>query len=251
MRSFRLRFRPLVLGLAALAALALVATEADARAGGGRSSGSRGGFTNSPPPITRTAPNAASPLERSMTQPGQPGTFSRQATPARQPGMFGGLFNRPGLLGGLFAGFLGAGLLGLLFGHGLFGGLGGLASIFGLLIQIALVVIVARLIWGWWQRRSMPAFAGGPSLRDVGSRSPGRAADGGGTGFAGSAVTIGQEDYDTFERLLGEIQAAYGAEDLNALRQRATPEMVSYFADDLAQNSSRGVVNRVSDAKLL
>src|SRR5262249_30937307 len=115
MRSFRLRFRPLVLGLAALAALALVATEADARVGGGRSSGSRGSFTSSPPPVTRTAPNAASPLERSMTQPGQPGAFTRQAAPARQTGgMFGGLFNRPGFLGGLFAGFLGAGLLGLL-----------------------------------------------------------------------------------------------------------------------------------------
>src|SRR5262245_64480967 len=105
MTSFRLRFRPLVLGLAALSARAPFATEADARVGGSRSSGSRGGFTNSPPPVTRTAPNTAAPLERSMTQPGQPGAFNRQATPARQPGMFGGLFNRPGFLGGLFAGF--------------------------------------------------------------------------------------------------------------------------------------------------
>ena len=260
MTSFRLRFRPLVLGLAALAALALVATEADARVGGGRSSGSRGGFTNSPPPITRTAPNAAAPMERSMTQPGQPGMFGRQATPARQPGMFGGLFNRPGFLGGLFAGFLGAGLLGLLFGHGLFGGLGGLASMFGLLLQIGLVVIVARLLWTWWQRRSQPALAGGPSLRDAGSDSrTGFGGLGGFGGFGGAygaaapstqPLEIAPADYDAFERLLGEIQTAYSNEDLNALKTRATPEMVSYFAEDLAANASRGVVNKVSNVKL-
>ncbi|HKG01081.1 MAG TPA: hypothetical protein VKB15_10690, partial [Xanthobacteraceae bacterium] len=114
MGSLRLRLRPLVILLAALATLAFVASEADARAGSSRSSGSRGTNTFSAPPATRTAPNAAAPMERSMTQPGQPGAFGRQATPARQPGgMFGGLFNRPGLLGGLAAGFLGAGLLGL------------------------------------------------------------------------------------------------------------------------------------------
>jgi predicted lipid-binding transport protein (Tim44 family) len=30
-----------------------------------------------------------------------------------------------------------------------------------------------------------------------------------------------------------------------------TPEMLSYFSEDLAQNASRGVINRVSDVKLL
>jgi predicted lipid-binding transport protein (Tim44 family) len=179
-----------------------------------------------------------------MAQPGP-------TTGVRSPGLFGGYFNRPGLFGGLLGGFLGAGLLGLLFGHGLFGGMGGFASIFGLLLQIILVVLVARLIWGWWQRRQTPAYAGGPMLRGL---SPGYEAHGGHAetgGPAGGSIAIGPADYDAFERLLGEIQTAYGAEDLNALRQRATPEMVSYFADDLAQNASNGVVNRISDVKLL
>jgi predicted lipid-binding transport protein (Tim44 family) len=30
-----------------------------------------------------------------------------------------------------------------------------------------------------------------------------------------------------------------------------TPEMLSYFSEDLARNASRGVVNRLSDVKLL
>ena len=47
------------------------------------------------------------------------------------------------------------------------------------------------------------------------------------------------------------MQAAYGAEDLARLRREATPEMLSYFSEDLAANASKGVINRVSDVKLL
>ena len=261
--------RPVVLALAALATFAFIATEADARVGSGRSSGSRGTQTYSAPPSTRTAPNTAAPMERTMTRPGQPGAVGRQAAPTTQPG---GFFNRPGLLGGLAAGFLGAGLFGLLFGHGLFGGLGGLASMLGLLLQIGLVVIVATLAWRWWQRRQQPAMAGGPSLREIGGGGDGRGGDGrpmasglggfgqfgGGAGAYGGGVAPAMRplelepgDFDTFERLLGDVQTAYSREDLNALKAHATPEMVSYFAEDLAANASRGVVNQVSDVKLL
>ena len=40
-------------------------------------------------------------------------------------------------------------------------------------------------------------------------------------------------------------------EDLSALRMLMTPEELSYFSDELAQNASRGVVNQISDVKLL
>jgi predicted lipid-binding transport protein (Tim44 family) len=229
---------------AILTALVLVATDADARAGRGGSLGSRGtrSFTTAPP--TATAPGGGTPLQRTTAQPSP-------TTGVRSPGLFGGFFNRPGLFGGLLGGFLGAGLLGLLFGHGLFGGMGGIASVFGLLLQIALVVIVARLIWGWWQRRQMPAYAGGPMPRGMAPGYESQSSSAGVGGTTGSAISIGPSDYDTFERLLGEIEMAYGAEDLNALRQHATPEMVSYLADELAKNASKGLVNRISDVKLL
>jgi predicted lipid-binding transport protein (Tim44 family) len=58
-------------------------------------------------------------------------------------------------------------------------------------------------------------------------------------------------DFDTFERLLKEIQTAYGDEDLSKLRSRMTPEMLSYFMDELNANASRGVTNRISDVNLL
>jgi predicted lipid-binding transport protein (Tim44 family) len=244
-----LRFRPVFAVIALGGALALAATDAMARPGGG---GSRGSRTYSAPPATTTAPSAR-PIERSMTQPGQPGYAQRPQTTSP----VGGFFNRPGFLGGLFAGFLGAGLLGMLFGHGLFGGLGGLASIIGLVLQVALIVIVARLLWSWWQRRNQPALANGPALRNVSPLSG--LGLGGGTGAAATTprqagsdeVGLTPDDFNEFEKLLGQVQTTYGHEDLGALRSLATPEVVSYFADDLAANASKGVVNRISDVKLL
>src|ERR1700712_2862254 len=139
----------------ALPAITVASTAADARVGSGFSSGSRGSRTFSAPPSTSTAPSAAQPFNRTMTQPGSPG-MGTAAGAAK-----GGFFNRPGMgmLGGLAAGFLGAGLLGMLFGGGMFGGLGGLSSIFGLILQIGLIIIVVKLAMNWWQRRNATASA--------------------------------------------------------------------------------------------
>lgn len=249
--------RGLVAFLAVFTALVLIAADADARAGRGGSFGSRGARTFTAPPVTRTAPNQAAPIERSMTQPARPATAGAATT---QPAA-GGFFNRPGFLGGMFAGFLGAGLLGLLLGNGFLGGLGGFASILGLLLQVALVVIVARLLWTWWQRRNSYATAGGPSLRQGLDQTRGGAGGGmiqralpGGAmaaGLGSADVAITEADYDAFESLLQEVQQAYPAENLTRLRALVTPEMLSYFAEELAQNASRGLVNEVSGVKLL
>ncbi len=178
-----------------------------------------------------------------MTQPGNATSVGQAAT---RPGLFGG-----GLFGGLAAGFIGAGLFGLLFGQGLFGGIAGFGSIIGLLLQIVLVAIVARLIFSWWQRRRspIPAFAAAhaPSGHSLGAL--------GGIGSAqapplGAPLTIAKSDYDAFERLLGNVQAAYSTEDLSVLRTMVTPEMLSYFSEQLAGNASRGLVNRVTGVKL-
>jgi predicted lipid-binding transport protein (Tim44 family) len=247
--------RSLLAVLAATAVFAVIATDADARSKG--SMGSRGTRTHSAPPSTATAPNSARPIERSAVQPGTPSTVGRPATPAtQQPG---GFFSRPGLLGGLAAGFLGAGLFGLLSGSGFMGGLGSLASFFGLLLQIGIVVGVALLLWRWWQSRSQPATAGGPSLRQGLAGGDSRSAMGIGAlgGFGGGAATtaapveVKPEDFEAFEKLLGEVQTAYGKEDLTALRARVTPEMLSYYSEELSRNASAGDINQISDVKLL
>jgi predicted lipid-binding transport protein (Tim44 family) len=233
-----------LIALAAIAtAFVLVASDADARVGGGFSGGSRGTRTFSAPPATSTAPTAA-PIQRSMTQPGSAAPIGQAAA---RPGFFGG-----GLFGGLAAGFLGAGLFGMLFGHGLFGGMGGFASIIGLLLQIALVVIIARLLFAWWQRRNMPAPAYAAAHPATGHAFGGLGGMlGANAPAAGESLTIVKSDYDAFEHLLGDIQAAYSAEDLSALRAKVTPEMLSYFSEQLAGNASRGLINRVTDVKLL
>jgi predicted lipid-binding transport protein (Tim44 family) len=243
MIGFSFRRIAAMLAVALMLGLTVGAGTADARVGGGFSAGSRGSRTFAAPSTTRTAPNAAAPIQRSITQPNSPGTFG--AAPSggffnRGGGLFGG-----GLFGGLAAGFLGAGLFGLLFGHGFFGGLGGFTGVLGLILQLVLVAFVARFLWSMWQRRQ-PAFAGGPTLRDA-STGSGFGMGGGGA----SPLDITPADYDAFERLLGDIQTAYSAEDLNKLRAYVTPEMLSYFSEQLSESSSRGVVNRISDVKLL
>jgi predicted lipid-binding transport protein (Tim44 family) len=233
-----------ILSLALPAVLAVSA--ADARIGGGSSSGSRGTRTFSAPPATSTAPGTASPFNRTVTQPGNPG--GGFAAPARG-GLFGG---RGGMLGGLAAGFLGAGLLGMLFGGGLFSGIGGFSSILGLLFQLVLIVFLVRMAMAWWQRRNQPAYAGAtPPPQPDGAQSQRSNMGFGGFGASSPPLQIQPADYEAFERLLGDIQGAWSNEDVGRLRLLSTPEMVSYFERDLDQNRARGVVNKVADVKLL
>ena len=72
-----------------------------------------------------------------------------------------------------------------------------------------------------------------------------------GLGSGSAPLEIQPADYEAFERLLGEIQAAWSNEDVAKLHTLATPEMVSYFTKDLEENKARNDVNKVSDVKLL
>jgi predicted lipid-binding transport protein (Tim44 family) len=222
--------------------------------------GSRGTRTYSAPPPTSTAPKQAQPMQRSMTQPTQPQAAPRPATGLAQPSFF----ERHPFVGGLMGGLIGAGIAGMLFGHGFFGADGfGFAGVLGLVLQLALIFFLVHLFLGWLRSRSgasgsgfgfagAPQTAGGPA---AGLAALGNRFDAANSGPAGAAVRdeigIGQPDLDAFERRLREVQQAWSDEDLAGLRRLATPEMVHYFAEDLAANASRGVVNKVAEVKLL
>lgn len=249
--------------LALIATLVIVTpTLAEARAGGGTSSGSRGSKTDQAPPPTHTAPEAK-PVERSKTPQQQQAQRPAAGTPTPGAPQAGGFMSRNPFLSGLMGGMLGAGLMGMLFGGGFGGGLGGMAGMLGLLLQVALigglVYLAVRLFRGWGAARTQPAGASaGPGYAYAGGM-PGRPVDApmarqGASALAGSAVaaplTITPDDYTAFESLLSGIQAAYSNGDLAKLRTLATPEMVGYFSEELSANASRGVENKVEAVKL-
>jgi predicted lipid-binding transport protein (Tim44 family) len=252
------RRKTMILTFAAMLAMGFSA-DAFARAGSGGSFGSRGGRTFSAPRSTTTAPRGAAPMERSMTSPSQ--GISRPGAANPGGGFFSGGFGR-GLLGGL----VGAGLFGMLFGHGLFGGLGGGMSIVGLLLQIGLLFLVYKLVMGFIRSRrpaaaqgaafdSRPAqpFAGPGGQGGFGSGLGGLAGGFGGLGGAArdARLEVGPADFSIFEQKLDSIQKAYGAEDLGALREQSTPEMASYFAEEIASNAKNGQINKISDVTFL
>ncbi len=261
-------------------AVALTAGTADARAGKSSSAGSRGSRTYDAPATTNTAPSTAAPMERSMAPTPAPGMQQRANAPA-PAAQSGGFFSRGGFMGGLMGGLIGAGIGAMLFGGGFFDGLGSFAGILGFILQILLVVFLVRLAIRFFRNRSAgaarpmgmgsprTAYAGpqgGPQgstlnrdpadvrYNPVGGGPVGGGPVGGGAsrpGVGRDDVGIGPSDYQAFEQTLVTVQTAYGQEDLTALRAAATPEMASYFAEELAQNSNRGVVNKLSDVRLL
>jgi predicted lipid-binding transport protein (Tim44 family) len=229
----------------AAAGLALAPSVADARAGSGSSFGSRGTRSYSAPPSTNTAPMTAQPFDRSMT----PRTAPSPGYGAGQPVQAGRSGFGSGLMGGLAGGLLGVGLGSLLMGNGFGGGTGFL----GLLIQMALLFFVGRWLFRMFMRRQagQPAMAGMPRMAQP---TPMQAsAAGGGMGApagAPASVTVTKADYEAFDRNLHEVQAAWTAQDLNAMRALVTPEMVGYFGEQLAEQSSRGLRNSVTHVKL-
>jgi len=233
-------------------------TPVDARPGDGGSMGSRGSKTFSAPPATNTAPGGAAPMQRSITQPTPSSPSMGGQAPMQQPAAAPS-FGRS-LLGGLAGGFLGAGLFGMLSGSGFMGGMGGFMSMIGLVFQALLVVGLIYLVVSLFRKsRQQPAYAEQGYARSPVEMMPaaggagvsGGAAVSGGAGVLSAPLQIGDSDYAAFEKLLSAVQDAYSREDLSALRGLATPEMVSYFGDDLARNSQKGLVDSVTQVKLL
>jgi predicted lipid-binding transport protein (Tim44 family) len=82
---------------------------------------------------------------------------------------------------------------------------------------------------------------------------------GGGGAAAASAARPGQPDelgitqgdLERFEQLLKDMQAAFAAEDYGTLRRITTPEAMSYLAEELSENATKGVKNVVRDVHLV
>lgn len=267
------------LGLALVVSLSAMDIADARRAGGGSSFGSRGSKTYQAPAPTQTAPNTAAPIERSMTPNTGAQTRPAQgaaAANAAKPGFFNN-FGRS-MLGGLLVG----GLIGMLLGNGL----GGMAGFLGLILQVALFAGLAMLAMRFFANRNKPATAAAGAgnaganranpMQNLGaqfgkrdnntharsSTSVPSAGFGANTSSGAAAsmmqpaveekpLTVSQEDLEHFEKMLTEVQTAYGQENYGTLRQLTTPEAMSYLAEELGENATNGLRNHVSDVKLL
>ncbi len=245
----------------AILTLGLSAEFVDAKPGRGSNSGSRGSRTDTSVPSTPTAPRATTGAPSSPAS--MPGRAAATAAQAAKPSMMSTMAK------GFAMGLIGAGLFGLLTGGSLFGGLSGIAGFLGLLLQVALIALVVRLVWGFFKNRQaanqlQPAGAGY-------ARAPSPETMGGGTGAmaSGSAasvtnqvpqqvepqrsdtVGIGPDDYNGFQAVLVNLMGAYSAEDIGGIRRVTTPEMAEHFIRELKDNQMRGVTNRLGQPQLL
>ena len=278
----RARRRIFAAGLAALTLSLTLADTADAARRGG-SFGSRGSrtFQSSRPMFGGS--NAA-PITRSMSAP-RPASPASQRPGFNAPGVQpqrGGFLRRWGgpILGGLALG----GLVGMLMGHGF----GGAAGFLGMLLQIALVAgaawLVMRLIRGRGRPAGASAFDGAAPSGFGGPPQPSASPFGGSSAFSqptpqpvapawgsqsqtqgqgwtpgfsaapaprADELGLGQPDVDAMEQVFLEVQAAYAAEDYNRVRERTTPEIMSFLAEELGTNASEGRRNEIRDIRVL
>jgi predicted lipid-binding transport protein (Tim44 family) len=260
-----LRKLMLALFCAGLVAAPIMVTShpAEARAGwtsrGGSSMGSMGSRTYQY--------NGGSAINRSVTPnlPSRPG----------YGGAYGGYGNYgyggyhpfwSGLAGGLFGGWIGSMLFphwGMGGGYGYGGGGGGFGGGFlSIIIWLGLIYLGYRLFRGFFHRSMGGGFGGGGFGANIG---PGPGMNYMGGGFAGGGgpapgygpaeqdtpITVGPSDQTAFEAVLKAVQGAWSKADLSTLRHYVTPEMLSYFSEELSENNSQGLENHVEDVELI
>ncbi len=174
-----------------------------------------------------------------------------------------------GLAGGLFGGWLGSMLFphwGMGMGMGMgYGGWGG--GFFSILIWLFLIYLGWRLFRGFFHGTWGTGFGGG--YGGQGPVGPGGMGFGAGpwaggpmggpgaVGYGGPGpgqvdqIHITQSDQTAFEAVLKAVQGAWGKADLSTLRHYVTPEMLSYFSEELSQNRSEGLENHVEDVEFI
>ena len=240
----------------------VIESSAWARAGGGRSMGSRGSksFTT---PQKPAGPSQSGP---GMTTPGRnPG-----APTAAQPS--GGFFSRSpflqGLAGGLAGGMIGSLLFGGM-GHAAPGGTGGGGGI-GFL-EIALLGLILFFVYRFFKkRREQAAFADAAAYSGV---SPGLENYGGPPQSRSFAPSYPQESVaphedvergiqqirtmdpyfdeekfkETVQDLFFRIQAGWTNRSLEGLGGILTDEMTAYFQKEFDEMNRKGVINRLEN----
>ncbi|MBB6250188.1 TIM44-like domain-containing protein [Nitrospirillum iridis] len=256
-------------------ALALAPLAADARPGRSSSSGSRGSRTYTTP---ATPSVTGQPIQRSITPP----PAAAPAAPAYQPRPgFQQPFAQPGFaqpsftqrhpfLSGMMGGFLGASLYNSFFGHHGYGAGGdygsGSGGAFGGFLRILIMLGIAWMIWRLVRMAlggPRPATNSGMTYELYQPQEPPYQATPFGSSYGqGGAmpppapvpaigVQMQGQDLSAFEQILTGIMDGWSRGDLTALRRHLTPEMLSYYGEEMTENQSRGIRNQVADVQLV
>ena len=205
------------------------------------SMGSRGTRTfenNGAAPVTRTmnpSPQATSPLA---------GGAAAGAPAAAMGG--GSFFQRHPFMSGLAGGFLGS----MLFSS-LGGGVGGIGHMFGGLLTALIIGLLIFFLFRLFTGRGFSFGGAGAGGGMQMPRSVGAAAAPAAGRYRGQDTTVGDADLTAFQGVHATVQEAWGRGDLGRLRQVMTPEMLSYFSEELTRNTSQGVQNIVTDVRLV
>jgi hypothetical protein len=235
-----------------VAMLAFAPALAEARAGASSSGsgassyssmGSRGSSTYSPY-------SGAAPITRSMTPTSPSSTYGQSTYGQSTYGSGYGAYPRSGFWSGLTGGLFGAWIGSMLFGHSAYGyGYDGgpmhAGGLFGTLIMLLILFWIGRMVWrAIGGAPFAPAFFAGGARPPMGGVPPVAR-------MAQAPINLGDNDLGAFGQILTDVQAAWSRQDLEGLRRVVTPEMLSYFSEQMANNASNGVANRVENVTLL
>jgi predicted lipid-binding transport protein (Tim44 family) len=155
-------------------------------------------------------------------------------------------------------------MTGLVFG-GLFaliagGALGGLAGTLALLLQVLAIGLVVWLVLAFFRSRrsAEPALAGAGQamarapLQQVPAASVTPVVNPHVSDQAPpDDIGIKGEDFNAFERMLGEVLTTYGAGDRAKLATLAAPNMAQSLNENLDENAKKDLVNHITNVKLL
>jgi predicted lipid-binding transport protein (Tim44 family) len=218
-----------------------------------------------PPPMPQAAPRGGSFDSAPLPPAAAPGT------PMYRPGALGsgapmapapsGFAQRNPFMAGMVGGLVGAGIGSMLFGHSpaLAGAseMSPAGSMFGTLLQFALIVggiwFVVRLLRrraaaaapqvNPYIRASVPEVGGARGhIEPVLVRQPPR---------VDKEFEAAGADQQAFTEILLGVQKAWSENDLAQLKLYGTPEIVSWLSMDLSRNASRGVINKVENVALV
>jgi predicted lipid-binding transport protein (Tim44 family) len=129
----------------------------------------------------------------------------------------------------------------------------GFGGMFGVLIQLIILFFIIRWLFRLFagRRANQPSIFGPvagaqPMGRQFGGIGPGQEA----MGPSVQPLQLTPADRQAFAQCLAYVQQAWGAGDLRAISQAATPELMGYFQDQLNTLNRQGLRNRVSDVQV-